>query len=227
MPFKILIMKIVTFLMSPSALTRVLRVVPIRVDFSLLLSGFFLIIKQYFPYHQVDFSLSSSGFFLIIKQIFPYHEVDFSLSSSGFFLVKIWISLQCSVDFLHHQVDENCDLLNVTRCFGQSVWVGSCESVTFTEFDQFLNDSECIPIMKMTMMRKRMCLCLGVVLIVASGFEKNAFFNLYFSFLCCVTAIGGHLDLVESIENDSEKVRKALQMREKVPFSLLPAGEIC
>ena len=55
-----------------------------------------------------------------------------------------------------------------------------------------------------------MCLCLGVVLIVASGFEKNAFLNLYFSFLCCVTAIGGHLDLVESIENDSEKVRKAL-----------------
>ena len=55
-----------------------------------------------------------------------------------------------------------------------------------------------------------MCLCLGVVLIVASGFEKKCIFNLYFSFLCCVTAIGGHLDLVESIENDSEKVRKAL-----------------
>ena len=137
---KILIMKIVTFLISPSALTRVFRVVPDR--------------------------------------------SDFSLSSSGFFLIKIWISPQHQVDFPHHQVDENCDLLNVTRCFGQSVWVGSCESVTFTEFDQFLNDSECIPIMKMTVMRMRMCL--GVVLIVASGFEKNVFFNLQFfiSMLC-------------------------------------------
>ena len=105
---KILIMEIVTFLMSPSALIRV--------------SG-------------VDFSLSSSGFFLMMKWISPYHQVDFSLSSSGFFLIKIWISPQHQVDFPHHQVDENCDLLNVTRCFGQSVWVGSCESVTFTEFD--------------------------------------------------------------------------------------------
>ena len=88
---KILIMKIVTFLISPSALTRVFRVVPDR--------------------------------------------SDFSLSSSGFFLIKIWISPQHQVDFPHHQVDESCDLFNVTQCFGQSVWVGSCESVTFTEFD--------------------------------------------------------------------------------------------
>ena len=70
-----------------------------------------------------------------------------------------------------------------------------------------------------------MCLCLGIVLIVAFNFGKDLICS--FLFLCCVTAIGGHLDLVESIENDSEKVRKALQMREKVPFSLLPAGEIC
>ena len=75
------------------------------------------------------------------------------------------------VDFPHYQVDENSDHLNVTPCFGLSVWVGSCESVTFTEFDQFLNDSECIPIMKMSVMRMRMCLCLGVVLIVNSGFD--------------------------------------------------------
>ena len=53
-----------------------------------------------------------------------------------------------------------------------------------------------------------MCLCLGVVLIVNSGF--NFFLTFWFFFLCCETAIGGHLDLVESIENDSEKVRKAL-----------------
>ena len=53
-----------------------------------------------------------------------------------------------------------------------------------------------------------MCLCLGVVLIVNSGF--NFFLTFSFLFLCCETAIGGHLDLVESIENDSEKVRKAL-----------------
>ena len=70
MPFKILIMKIVTFLMSPSALTRVLRVVPIRVDFSLLLSGFFLIMKWISLYHQVDFSSSKFGFLFSVKLIF-------------------------------------------------------------------------------------------------------------------------------------------------------------
>ena len=53
-----------------------------------------------------------------------------------------------------------------------------------------------------------MCLCLGIVLIVAFNFGKDLICS--FLFLCCVTAIGGHLDLVESIENDSEKVRKAL-----------------
>ena len=88
---KILIMKIVTFLMSPSTLTRVFRVVPDR--------------------------------------------SDFSLSSSGFFLIKIWIFPKHYVDFPHYQVDENSDHLNVIPCFGLSVWVGSCESVTFTEFD--------------------------------------------------------------------------------------------
>ena len=62
--------------------------------------------------------------------------------------------------------------------------------------------------MKMSVMRMRMCLCLGVVLIVASGLDF--FLSFSFLFLCCETAIGGHLDLVESIENDSEKVRKAL-----------------
>ena len=49
---KILIMKIVTFLMSPSALTRV------------------FLIDRISPYHEVDFSSAKFGFFLSIMLIF-------------------------------------------------------------------------------------------------------------------------------------------------------------